>query len=144
MDKKTAAILVLIVLVGITGIGWLKAWLNPTLESTRDLTKIFHGYTAYLDREISYHRISGSSMKPTFRDGDVVLSVKVDPAELVVGDIIIYQPKPTVHRIIEVGVEGGKYWFRTQGDGSGFPDPGQVWEDDVQGLVIGVIYQGGS
>lgn len=144
MDKKTTAILVLLVLFVITGGGWFSSWLKPAgripYDNTYKWTEIFGGYEAYLDRRISYTTISGTSMVPTFKDGDVVLWVEVDnKAELESGDIIIYQPQPTVHRIIEVGAENGEYWFRTKGDGSGFEDP-PVWEDDVQGLVIGVIY----
>ena len=144
IDKKTVAISVLIVLVGIAGIGWFKAWSKTAPKSTRDLTEIFHGYEAYLDRGVFFSTVSGSSMEPTFGEGDVVLWVEVDnKAELKVGDIIIYQypPEYRAHRIIEVGrSQDGKYWFGTKGDGELNPDPGKVWEDKVRGLVIGVIY----
>jgi len=145
MDKKTTAILALLVLLAITGTGWLSASLRPVPhDTTYEWTRIFHGYRAYLDRRISHATMIGTSMEPTIREGDTVLWVGVDnKTELGVGDIIIYE-HPTLighpivaHRIVEVGAGG----FWTRGDN----EIGRQWvpEDRVRGLVIGVIYRKG-
>ncbi|MFQ6130368.1 MAG: signal peptidase I [Candidatus Hadarchaeaceae archaeon] len=156
MDKKTAAILALLVLVTITGIGWFSAELKPERvlplpEGIENWVELFHGYEAYLDRMISYSIVSGTSMEPTFGENDKVLWVEVNPAKLKVGDIIIYEhpTKPEdgliAHRIIEI-MKNGEYRFETKGDNRSESDAETaisayfVSEDDLKGLVIGVIY----
>ena len=150
VDKKTATIFVLIVLVVITGGGWYIAWSKPPHvlplpEGIDNWTEYFHGYEAYLDQEIFASVVSGGSMEPTFGDGDLVLWVEVDNmARLKVGDIIIYK-HPTrpyldniAHRIVDIQMQGGQYWFITKGENS--PEECGVPEGNVHGLVIGVIY----
>lgn len=154
IDKKTAAIFALIVSVVITGVGWYLAWSKPPSvlplpEGIENWTEYFHGYEAYLDDNIHASVYSGPSMNPTFSDNDLVLWVEVDPVVLKVGDIIIYE-HPTrpdygsvAHRIIETRIEDGVYGFRTKGDGN--PSPDSYWvEDELQGLVIGVVYYVGT
>lgn len=150
MDKKTVAIFALLALLIIMGAGWFSTRQESTHENipydnTYDWTEIFGGYEAYLDRRISYSIVSGDSMEPTFGENDVVLWVEVDPAELKVSDIIIFAHPtrpghpPMAHRIIEVG-QNAEYRFRTQGDNMSEPDQHWVPEENIQGLVIGVIY----
>lgn len=144
IDKKTAAILALLALLVITGIGWFSASLRP---HGRIWTEFFRGYEAYLDQRIFCSVLSGSSMEPTISNGDAVLWVEVDnKAELKVGGIIIYE-HPTytghplvAHRIIEVEMQDGGYRFRTQGDNLSEPDRHWILDGGVQGLVIGVMY----
>jgi len=156
IDKKEIAILALLVLLVITGIGWFRAELGLTpgnipyenipYDNTYAWVEIFRGYEAYLDRRITSWVIKGGSMEPTFWENDVALLVEVNPAELKVGDIIIFEhpTRPSgstkAHRIIQVRVQNGKYDFRTQGDN--MPDPDRHWvpEDKIRGLVIGVAY----
>lgn len=151
IDKKTAVILALLVLLAITGIGWFRAELEPPprkipYDNTYAWAEFFRGYEAYLDRKISVWGIIGDSMEPTFGENDAVLVVEVDPAELKLGDIIVFEhptrpaDPPKAHRIIEVGTLNGGYKFRTQGDNRSEPDRHWVSEDKIHGLVIGVVY----
>lgn len=150
VDKKTAAILVLIVLVAITGVGWYIAWSKPPRvlplpEGVENWTRYFQGYEAYLDSNIYHSDVDGGSMEPTFRDGDTVIWVEVDnTTEFRVGDIIIYK-HPTrpyrdnvVHRIVEIGTGDRENQFKTKGDNS----PEEYWVPigNIHGLVIGVVY----
>jgi signal peptidase I len=136
------AILTLLVLVAIIGAGWLKATLGPKIpRDTHEWTEFFHGYEAYLDRKIHRGVMQTTSMAPTINIGDSILWVEVDnKAELKVGDIIVfehptYAAHPLVaHRIVEIGVDG----FWAQGDNA--PDRDWVQEENVKGLVIGVVY----
>jgi len=155
VDRKGVAILALIVALIAMGIGWLSSGSKPheniPYDNTYEWTEIFHGYEAYLDRRISYSVISGTSMEPTFWDGDTILWVEVNPQELKVGDIIIYE-HPThpsreliTHRIVGV-IKNGEYRFETKGDNRSESDAKTpisayfVSEDDLKGLVICVIY----
>ncbi|MGQ9787839.1 MAG: signal peptidase I [Candidatus Hadarchaeaceae archaeon] len=150
-DGKTAAILSLLLLVVFMGVGWRLAESKPPLvlplpEGIENWTHLFLGYEAYLTKEIHYSIVSGSSMSPTFKDGDLILWVVVDNTfEFKVGDIIIYK-HPTrpyldniVHRIIEVGADYRENQFRTKGDNS--PEEYWVPRANIHGLVIGIIYQ---
>ena len=150
MDKKTTTITtLLLMLVAITSTGWFIASQREKIpyDTTYRWTEIFHGYEAYLDRRIFYSIASGSSMEPTFGDGDAVLWVEVDnKAELKEGDIIIYK-HPTmpgvdnvIHRIVNVERVDGGYRFWTKGDNLSAVDQQPVPEGNVHGLVIGVIY----
>ena len=152
IDKKTAAIFALLVMLVITGLGWV--WAESKPERVLPLpggidnwTQYFLGYEAYLDRDISGSIVGGTSMVPTFGDNDLVLWVGVDNvAGLKVGDIIIFQHpiKPWIDniilRIIEVDIQSGVYRFGVKGDN--LLEPADYWvpEGDVHGLVIGVVY----
>ncbi len=152
-DKKMVTIFVLLALFIVTSIGWLKAALevspgNISYDNTYNWTEFFLGYEVYIDRRIFPATMSTTSMAPTINVGDTILWVEVDNmAELKVGDIIIFK-HPTLagldniaHRIVEVEVVGGEYWFRTKGDNLPEPDQHMVPENNVHGLVIGVIYK---
>lgn len=92
--------------------------------------------------EVPIAIVEGNSMVPTFYDGDIILVVGVKPSDLNVGDVIIYKTyndRMIVHRIIEVIINDGKYFFKTQGDNNPLPDPGLVSETQVVGRVIGVL-----
>jgi len=152
IDKKTATILALFVLVAIALVGWFSVWSKPERggslpEEIDNWTEYFRGYEAYLDRRIHPATMQTTSMVPTINVGDTLLWVEVEnKAELKVGDIIIFK-HPTLpgvdniaHRIIEVEVVNGEYRFRTKGDNLSAPDQQPVPEANVHGLVIGVIY----
>lgn len=157
IDRKDLTILVLIILLAIAGIGWYLSARSDSprgeipYDNTYKWTEVFHGYEAYLDREISYSTVMGTSMEPTLSDNDKVLWVEVDPSKLEVGDIIIYDhptkpgSKQIVHRIIDIKKNGG-YRFETKGDNRSKSDAKTalsayyVRENDLEGLVIGVIY----
>ena len=73
-----------------------------------------------------YRAISSSSMEPVYYEGDVVVIKKIDPSELKVGDIIVFEAVgggiPIVHRIEEVIEEDGTLYFVTKGDNNSFRD----------------------
>ncbi len=92
--------------------------------------------------------VSGS-MEPVFYRGDVVVIEKsnfiglheINPADLKVGDIIIYQanwfPEPVIHRIISVQKgSDGKTYYVTKGDNNPRADPSLVSTDQVQAKVV--------
>lgn len=160
VDKKETAIVALLVLLVFTGVGWLSSVRKSTsdnalpvpYDNTYSWATIFHGYEAYLDRSISYSTPSGTSMEPTFGEGDAVIWAGVENiAELKVGDIIIYNHPtkpgegPIAHRIINI-MKNGEYKFETKGDNRSESDAQTaisayyVMEDDLKGLVIGVVY----
>jgi len=85
-----------------------------------------------------YSTCTGPSMKPTLKPGDGLdLYTYEDPAEIRVGDVIVY-PHPSrtidvVHRIIEIRRDG----VITRGDNNNKIDPYTIRFDDIIGKVIG-------
>jgi len=92
--------------------------------------------------------VSGS-MEPVFYRGDIVVIEKtsfmgleeLNPNDLKVGDIIIYEanwfPEPVIHRVIKVGkTSDGKEYYITKGDNNPTPDPVLVYPQQVVSKVI--------
>lgn len=98
--------------------------------------------------------VSGS-MEPTIHTGDLLFVRGIDPADIrngtaedKDGDIIVYDARglwsgapedPIVHRVIDKYLDGGVWYFRTQGDANTLPDAAPVPESRVIGVVIGGI-----
>lgn len=86
--------------------------------------------------------VSGSSMEPTFSDGDLVIA-RAGPVD--VGDVVVYQPAVlggarVVHRII--GGDPIEGW-RVQGDNNGWVDQWSPTQDEIVGRVD-VHFSGGG
>jgi len=98
-----------------------------------------------LNTEAPMMAVVSNSMKPTFERGDLLLVRGVSsPAEIAIGDIIVYrsehQSALIVHRVIEKIVdENSRVWFKTQGDANPGPDPTLVRPEDVKGKVTFII-----
>lgn len=167
IDKKDVAIIISLALFLTTCFAWTISILKPSqqenenalpipYDNTYSWTEIFHGYEAYLDRRIHYSPAIGTSMEPTFGEGDAVIWVEIESIEeLKVGDIIIYQ-HPTrpdegqiAHRIINI-IKNGEYRFETKGDNRSESDAHTplssyyVTEEYLRGIVIGVVYDTGT
>lgn len=98
--------------------------------------------------------VSGTSMLPLLRFGDLVLIKKADYGDLQKGDIIAFRttldvqrkwnvPGSYVHRIVTV--EKGEYGqqFQTKGDNVSGKDPFWTVEQNVIGIYAGKIGGGG-
>ena len=92
--------------------------------------------------------ISGGSMEPAYRIGDVVLVRRsVESSQIEVGDAVTYVAQNgtlVTHRVDAVFVrEQGIFW-RTVGDANDAPDPNLVFEGQLRGKVIGRVPMGGA
>jgi signal peptidase I len=88
--------------------------------------------------------IYGSSMEPTLHSGSLLVIQPIDPKDVKVGDIIVYNVSPMVrdyynypptvsHRVIKV-ITNPILGFRTQGDNTG-EDPFTIRPEDIRGTV---------
>lgn len=79
--------------------------------------------------------VDGRSMLPTLQTGDIVFIEKVNPADIRVGDVIVYRFTGNfygiyldnaliIHRVIYRYYHNGILCFVTKGDNNPFPDPG--------------------
>ena len=88
----------------------------------------------------------GTSMEPTYHEGDLLTLRRVAPVDIAVGDVIVFDisgdaksanlPDLVAHRITKITARGGKFVYHTQGDNSD-PDPFTVESSQVRGVVIG-------
>ena len=86
---------------------------------------IFLAVFAYL--ELTYtRRVDGTSMLPTFEEGDLVVVDHVPFTSLHIGDVIVYSPPcslngaSVIHRVVQNTSQG----FVTKGDNNPYTDPG--------------------
>jgi signal peptidase I len=94
--------------------------------------------------------VDGSSMNPTFLNGDILLYRGVSPSQITNGTIIAYMPTDTglpaldylvmpivVHRVIGIVVQpDGTVYYRTKGDNNQFDDPSLVRSSQVLGTPV--------
>jgi signal peptidase I len=98
-----------------------------------------------------YLTVRGDSMVPALTEGDTVkVKLGVDGSSIDVGDIIVYctiatmayNPNPDAmwigHRVVEKYQRNGKWYFKTKGDNVPEPDPWEVPEHFLLGVVVGV------
>jgi signal peptidase I len=96
--------------------------------------------------------VEGSSMNPTFLNGDI-LAYRGVSGNLANGTIVAYMPGQTglvaldylvrpivVHRIVgEVVQSDGAVYYRTKGDNNQFDDPALVKSDQILGTPVTVV-----
>ncbi len=86
--------------------------------------------------------VVSESMTPEYKLGDIIVTKKVDPSSLKVGDDVTYlgekdemKGMTITHRIIEKREDNGKYYFVTKGTANEIEDP-EINEDNLFGKVI--------
>lgn len=111
---------------------------------------VFGGFYAariYLDTEVPLVVAEGISMQPAIREGDILVFRGVEPDEIEVGDIIIFEvpdeleeilPSHITHRVIDKKATADGVVFRTKGDNAPL-DSFEVPEDKVLGKKIAII-----
>ena len=82
--------------------------------------------------------VLGGSMQPTLRPGDLAFTVKVDPSDIEVGDIVVVKTDSGVymHRVLEKRLSGDGILFRLKGDGNEDPDSSYVADSQIIGKTI--------
>jgi len=99
--------------------------------------------TGVLGTDTPFYAVRSNSMKPAFERGDLLVIYGASPAEIRVGDVIVYyspQLGATItHRVVEIIPHNHSYLFVTKGDANPHPDPQPVTAEFVKGRVIHVI-----
>lgn len=87
--------------------------------------------------------VRSSSMEPAMHAGALAIMLPVDPEDVEVGDIIVFDPPwdsdPNVtvsHRVIGVLYDNGQLRFDTKGDATEESDPYYVPAESVHGKVL--------
>jgi len=109
----------------------------PYPRDTKDWSGTFLGHRALLDRRIWPLILVGSSMCPSLTENDLLLCVEEDPADLRIGDIVVYRYEGTLvaHRIVRFWENG----VITKGDAPEAWEEHRVRWEDILGRVMGVL-----
>ncbi|MCD6483060.1 MAG: signal peptidase I [Candidatus Aenigmarchaeota archaeon] len=88
--------------------------------------------------------VLSGSMSPEINAGDIVISMRVNPEEIKVNDIITFRYKDEpenciTHRVVNVIDENGRLSFMTKGDANEDPDQRIVESSELIGKVAFVI-----
>jgi hypothetical protein len=86
-----------------------------------------------------------NSMDPVLDTGSYALEyVPLSPEELCVGDIASYRTRladgTIIHRIVEIGYDQEGWYAKFKGDNLPYIDPERVRFEQIQRVVIGIIY----
>jgi signal peptidase len=86
-------------------------------------------------------------MEPSIREGDILVFRGVEPEEVEVGDVILFEvpedmegllPPRITHRVTEIKRENGGLYFRTKGDNAPL-DTYEIPAGNVVGINVAVI-----
>ena len=86
-----------------------------------------------------------NSMDPLFDINSNTLEIKPNnPEDLKIGDIISYDSRvlgaTIIHRIVDIKNDSSGVYFVTKGDNNIYRDPEKVRFEQINGVVVGIIY----
>jgi len=84
-----------------------------------------------------------NSMDPFIDAGANSIEIKPKtPQDIEIGDIISYHYRGDliVHRVIDIGTDDQGLYFTVKGDNNSQPDPAKIRFDQVNGVLVAVIY----
>ena len=73
----------------------------------------------YLNQNISKEQFAKFNFKNGFNKGDIMILYGKKPANIEVGDVIVFKsqrPDPIIHRVVKKWKINGEYYFQTKGD----------------------------
>ncbi len=109
------------------------------------MTVIYFGFTFALGTTTPFYVVSSGSMVPELVIGDIIIvNGGIDFDEINVDDIIVfnepkYGSKVIVHRVKEIH-EASSRRIVTKGDNNIYRDPERIRFDQINGVVVGIIY----
>ena len=120
--------------------------LSPQDNLTEEQIHVYQDRVVIDLEGASWSRFTNTnSMDPVFDTGANGLEKAVDkPSDLSVGDIISFKHEDAdgimIHRIIETGNDDQGWYAITKGDNNPKADPGLVRFNQVQSVLVGVLY----
>ncbi len=86
-----------------------------------------------------------NSMDPVIDAGAHAIEVvPKSPEQIHLGDIVSYKSEyaegAIVHRVVEIGEDSEGWYCRLKGDNNPFEDPGKVRFDQIQRVLVAIIY----
>lgn len=94
-------------------------------------------------KNVSYEykiTVSGNSMYPCLKDGDVVRVRSLINETIEIGDVIVYKKFKdhlTIHRVVEkCSIKGKRHYFKTKGDNNDTIDNYIVIISEILGVLV--------
>ena len=86
-----------------------------------------------------------NSMDPVIDEGAHAIEVVPEsPDQIHVGDIVSYNSEyadgTIIHRVVEIGEDSEGWYFKAKGDNNAFGDPGRIRFEQVQRVLVAIIY----
>lgn len=118
--------------------------LEPTVRVPQDKIQLSDSSARIHVPELRWATIADTgSMKPTLTKNTHVLQIEpTSTDELAEGDIIsfAYKNKIIIHRIIKIGTDETGWYAITKGDNNPVSDPEKVRFNQIDRVVVGIIY----
>ena len=89
--------------------------------------------------------VTSGSMEPTLYRGDLLVLQHRPQEDIHLLDIVVYQDTsyhtdgPIVHRVVEIDIVNGTYYYYTKGDNNAMRDPGVRTYNEIVGVVVDII-----
>ncbi len=89
--------------------------------------------------------VTSGSMEPTIYRGDLLIIQTRAAEDILLFDIVVYQDTtyhtegPIVHRVVEIEIINGTYYYTTKGDNNSIVDYGVRTHDEIVGVVVSQI-----
>jgi len=84
-----------------------------------------------------------NSMDPVIDENSNGIEIKpYSEAQLTVGDVVSYKynDKLIIHRIVEIDNDPNGWYAITKGDNNTFTDPEKVRFNQIEGILVGILY----
>ena len=101
---------------------------------------IYFGLQFVLATKTPFIVVASGSMSPALEVGDLIIVQGIPPADIQIGDIIVFDPPQgsrTIHRVTRIQtLPNGTIQFKTKGDANPNEDLRWVPEQNVHGRVL--------
>lgn len=123
-----------------------KIEIDPFRQISENDIKVYNDRVViYVNKAFKVGFTESKSMYPFISEN--VLALEVGPenkTELKIGDVVSYESKifntSIIHRIIQIGEDEEGWYAITKGDNNQINDPSKVRFEDIQGVLVGLIY----
>ncbi len=120
---------------------------TPRDRITQDQIKVYSNQIVLNVKDASWASFAPTgSMKPILDEKTNALEIKpASPSDINIGDIIAYQSTDNsddiiIHRVINIAQDNDGIFYTVKGDNNQTADPKKVRFEQIQGVVIAIIY----
>ncbi|OGY48316.1 MAG: signal peptidase I [Candidatus Buchananbacteria bacterium RIFCSPHIGHO2_02_FULL_39_17] len=121
--------------------------ITPSDRITQDQIKVYSNQIVLNVKDASWATFTPTgSMKPLFDEKSNALEIKpTSPSDIKLGDIIAYQSAQDatdiiIHRVINIAQDNQGIYYIVKGDNNQTADPQKVRFEQIQGVVVAIIY----
>jgi len=97
----------------------------------------------YTNKEFTKEQFKNFNFNNGFNKGDIMILQGIQPKNIKIGDILVYQsqiyPNPIIHRVVKITQKNSMYYFTTKGDNNQDPDPWEISEQQIKSTGKAII-----